>query len=101
MFEKKDIIYSETIGVCRVDDITKLTQKKGDTIAYYVLRSVENKDKVAYIPVDKHIVNLRNPIDYDEAKEMKEKLTKDDSSLKKFEINYVLETAARANAQGR
>ena len=101
MFEKKDIIYSETIGVCRVDDITKLTQKKGDTIAYYVLRSVENKEKVAYIPVDKHIVNLRNLIDYDEAKEMKEKLTKDDSSLKKCEINYVLETAARANAQGR
>lgn len=93
MFEKKDIIYSETIGVCRVDDITKLTQKKGDTIAYYVLRSVENKEKVAYIPVDKHIVNLRNLIGYEEAKEMKAKLTKDDSSLKKFEINYVLETA--------
>ena len=91
MFEKKDIIYSETIGVCRVDDITKLTQKKGDTIAYYVLRSVENKEKVAYIPVDKHIVNLRNLIGYEEAKEMKEKLTKDDSNLKKFEINYVLE----------
>ncbi|MBE5935233.1 MAG: CarD-like/TRCF domain protein [Lachnospiraceae bacterium] len=90
MFEKKDIIYSETIGVCRVDDITKLTQKKGETIAYYVLRSMENKDKVAYIPVDKHIVNLRNLIDYEEAKEMQSKLTKDDSNLKKFEINFVI-----------
>lgn len=91
MFEKKEIIYSETLGVCRVDDITKLTQKRGDTIAYYVLRSLENKDKVAYIPVDKHIVNLRNLINYEEAKQMKEKLTKDDSNLKKFEINYVLQ----------
>ena len=90
MFEKKTVIYSETIGVCRVDDITKLTQKKGDTISYYVLRSLENKDKVAYIPVEKHKVNLRELIDYDQALEMKSKLTKEDSSLKKFEINYVI-----------
>ena len=90
MFEKKEVIYSETIGVCRVDDITKLTQKKGDTISYYVLRSLENKEKVAYIPVEKHKVNLRELIDYNSAIEMKTKLTKDDSELKKFEINYVI-----------
>ena len=90
MFEKKKIIYSETLGVCRVDDITKLTQKKGETIAYYVLRSMENKDKVAYIPVERHKVNLRDLINYEEAIDMKSKLTKDDSSLKKFEINYVI-----------
>ena len=90
MFEKKEVIFSETIGVCRVDDITKLTQKKGDTISYYVLRSLENTDKVAYIPVERHKVNLRKLIDYNEAVEMKSKLTKDDSNLKKFEVNYVI-----------
>ena len=28
MFQKKDIIYSETIGVCVVDDIVKLADNK-------------------------------------------------------------------------
>ena len=90
MFQKKDVIYSETLGVCRVDDITKLVQKKGDVILYYVLRSLENKEKVAYIPVENHSVNLRELIDYKEALEMKPKLTKDDSILKKFEVEYVI-----------
>ena len=29
-FEKKDIIYSESLGVCKVDDVVKLSQKKGE-----------------------------------------------------------------------
>ena len=98
MFEKKDIIYSETLGVCRVDDITKLAQKKGEPIAYYVLRSGENTDKVAYIPVEKHIVNLRELIGYEEAKEMQPKLKKDDPAHMKFEINYVIKLNEKVEA---
>ena len=41
MFEKKQIIYSETQGVCRVDNIVSLSATKGvPGVPYYVLRSV-------------------------------------------------------------
>ena len=83
-------MFDETIGVCRVDDIVKLTQKKGESISYYLLRSLENKDKISYIPVEKHVVNLRNLIDYEQALDMKNKLNDKDSKLKKFEVNYVI-----------
>lgn len=58
MFEKKEYIYSETLGVCRVDDVTKLSLNRGLPMTYYVLRSVSNKDKVSYIPVEHHQVQL-------------------------------------------
>ena len=67
MFQKKDYIYSETMGVCRVDDVTNLAPKKGNTVAYYVLRSVYQKEKVAYIPVDNHAVELRELISPEQA----------------------------------
>ena len=34
LFQKKEIIYSETIGVCVVDDIVKLADNKKDTYNY-------------------------------------------------------------------
>lgn len=58
MFEKKDYIYSETLGVCRVDDVTKLSLNRGLPMTYYVLRSVSDRDKVSYIPVEHHQVQL-------------------------------------------
>lgn len=67
MFQKKDYIYSETMGVCRVDDVTNLAPKKGSAVAYYVLRSVYQKEKVAYIPVDNHAVELRELISPEQA----------------------------------
>lgn len=72
MFEKKSYIYSEAMGVCRVDDITNLAQKKGDPVAYYVLRSYFQKDKVAYIPVNHHSVLLRELISKEDAEKKKE-----------------------------
>ena len=51
MFEKKQIIYSETQGVCRVDNIVSLSATKGvPGVPYYVLRSVFDADKVSYRP---------------------------------------------------
>ena len=73
MFEKKSVIYNENMGVCRVEDITNLTLKKGDPITYYVLRSLYENDKVAYIPVQEHNVVLRELITREEALEKKKR----------------------------
>ena len=60
MFEKKQIIYSETMGVCQVDNIVSLSATRGEAgVPYYVLRSLTDKSKVSYIPVDHHQVALR------------------------------------------
>lgn len=89
-FEKKEIIFSESLGVCRVDDVVRLSQKKGEGILYYVLRSVSDKGKVAYIPVEKHAVQLRNLIDRETAQRLKNTDYKELSLLKKQEVDYVL-----------
>lgn len=73
MFQKKDYIYSESMGVCLVADVTNLAPKKGSAVSYYVLKSVYQKDKVAYIPVENHAVELRQLITPDEAREIFEK----------------------------
>lgn len=88
MFQKKDCIYSNGIGVCRVDDIVNLSPNKKTYAQYYVLRSVYDKDKVSYIPVNDHQVVLRELITVDEANEKKkmEKLP----DIERKEIEYVL-----------
>ena len=38
MFQKKQMIYSESLGVCQVENIVGLSAtKRGETISYYVL----------------------------------------------------------------
>lgn len=88
-FEKKQIIYSESIGICIVDEIAKLAASKdADPVLYYGLRSLVDKKKVSYVPVSNHQVVLRLPISKEEAMELKkqENLT----SLQQQEIDYVL-----------
>ncbi len=58
MFNKKQMIHSETLGICRVEDIVNLTSKTGDVTRYYMLRAADG-GKVAYIPVENHEVKLR------------------------------------------
>lgn len=70
MFQKKDYIYSETMGVCKIADITNLAPKNGNAVSYYVLRSVYQKDKNAYIPVENHSVELRALITPEQAEEL-------------------------------
>lgn len=89
-FNKKDIIFSESLGVCRVDEVTNLSQQNGDTIAYYGLRSVFDKTKVSYIPIKKHSVQLRPLISLEEAKALKENGYEEATDLVKKEIDYVL-----------
>ncbi len=91
MFQKKEVIYSENIGVCVVDDIVKLSDSRKESYNYYLLRSVYDKSKKAYIPVDNHSVQLRNLITYDEAKALfNEENFKEQSELIKGEVNYIL-----------
>ena len=68
VYEKKEIIYSSTMGVCVVSDITKLAADKNTVpVPYYVLKSYYDKTHVAYIPVEEHEVELRELIDTDAA----------------------------------
>lgn len=68
MFQKKEVIFSESIGPCQVEDIVKLAaQKNAVPVQYYVLRSVTDKKKVSYIPVENHRFLLRPLITAQEA----------------------------------
>lgn len=91
MFQKKDIIYSETLGVCTVDDIVKLSDNRKDTYNYYLLRSIFDKTKKAYIPVEHHSVKLRELITLEEAQAIKNSADFDQySQATKDEAAYVL-----------
>lgn len=98
-YSKKDIIYSSTMGLCIVSDITKLSADKNMTpMPYYVLKSYYDKTHVAYIPVEKHEVELRPLIDEEtalaECEELKEAYKTDDGyvpdELRVGEIAYVM-----------
>lgn len=90
MFEKKDIIFSETLGVCQVAELTKLSAKNGDGVMYYGLRSIEDKKKVSYIPVENHQVQLRALISFEEAEQLARGDQTGLTSQQKSEIQYVL-----------
>lgn len=92
MFQKKETIYSETIGVCIVDDIVKLADNRKDTYNYYLLRSVYDKAKKAYIPVENHTVQLRNLITLEAALELqRDDSFNEQSEQVKGEVRYVIE----------
>jgi len=91
LFQKKDIIFSETLGVCTVDDIVKLSDSRKDTYNYYLLRSVFDKTKKAYIPVENHSVKLRKLITPQEAQARKDSEAFGQCpQIVKDEVNYVL-----------
>lgn len=90
MFEKKEIIFSETIGVCRVAEVTRLAAKNGDQVQYYGLKSVYDDKKVSYIPVENHSVQLRPLISLEEAVELQSQSIEKLSELQKQEISYVI-----------
>ena len=68
-FQKKDILFSEVLGVCRVDELTRLSTQKGDLILYYGLRSIADQTKVSYVPVENHSVLLRELVSVEQARE--------------------------------
>jgi hypothetical protein len=68
MFQKNQYIYSETLGVCHVDNITQLSAGRGEPVAYYVLTPVFAKEGTSYIPVEGHQVALREMFSEEEAR---------------------------------
>lgn len=93
MFEKKQFIFSETMGVCRVMDIVKLSAKKGvdDAMAYYHLKAVADKLQDAYIPVENHKVVLRELISREDAAKLTEDEIKKMTRQQQDEIAFVLQ----------
>jgi hypothetical protein len=90
-FQKKEIIFSETLGVCIVEDIVKLSDNRKETYDYYLLKSVFDKSKKAYIPKENHSVQLRNLITYDKAKALfEDEDFKNQKDTIKGEVKYVL-----------
>lgn len=80
------------MGVCQVDDIVKLSDNRKDTYNYYLLRSVFDRTKKAYIPVENHAVQLRGLMTREEALEtQKMEGFEEKSELEKGEVRYVLE----------
>ena len=92
MFQKKQKIYSETQGVCIVDNIVQLPAGKGETLPYYVLKSVFDSSKVSYIPVNNHQVNLREVFTVEEARELSKNPELNKNELLKAAVDYVLQS---------
>ncbi len=94
-FEKNEYIYSETLGVCKVSDIPKLSVNRRVTksMDYYKLRPVSETGKRAYIPVKDHKMEMRKLISLEEAVNIKsnEEEYKALSELRKGEVDFVIE----------
>ena len=76
MYAKKDMIYSSTMGLVSVKDVTKFSPDRRTPMMYYVLRSYYDKEKTAYIPVEEHEVELRDLIDSAQAQSELDELSK-------------------------
>ena len=93
MFLKNQYIFSETMGVCKVVNIRKLSSKKqyGDEILYYHLRSAIDKTTDAYIPVENHKVLLRELITKEEAEAFSEEELSKMNTERRDEVRFVIE----------
>lgn len=89
MYQKKEYIFSETFGVCRIEDVTKLNRKNEEQRLYYVLKAVDT-GKSSYIPVEGHKVLLRPLITKEEAEKKKETVNQENQPLEWQEIEFVL-----------
>ena len=90
-FEKKQIIFSDTLGVCVVAEVTKLSSGRTEPVLYYRLNSLYEKGKTAYVPAVGHKVKLRELITVEEAKALQGTITDDTEPMLLHEIKYVLD----------
>ena len=89
MFQKKQTIYSETQGVCIVENIVQLPAGKGETLPYYVLKSIMD-EKTSYIPVNNHQVILRELFSEEEARGLLQDPELEKNQQLKAAVEYVL-----------
>lgn len=92
MFQKKQKIYSETQGVCIVENIVQLPAGKNTKVPYYVLKPVLNTEKVSYIPVENHQVALRELFTREEAEKLLNTPDLEKNELLKAAVDYVLQS---------
>ena len=90
MFQKKQKIFSETQGVCIVENIVQLPAGKGETLPYYVLKSIFG-GKTSYIPVNNHQVNLRELFTREEAERLLQNPELEKNEQLKAAVQYVLQ----------
>lgn len=92
MFQKKQIIYSEKLGACKVENIVQLAAVKGEpTVEYYALKPLFGTSQSAYLPVENHQQVLREIFTREEALELRKTDSyKKDENLKAA-VDYVLE----------
>ena len=91
MFQKKQKFYSETQGICIVENIVQLPMGKNKKAFYYVLKSLFDPSNVAYIPVEDHKVVLRELFSIEEAKELQKDPTLKENEKLLNAVNYVLQ----------
>ena len=111
MYQKKDYVYVESLGVCRVEEVTSLAEKDGTSILYYGVRSMRNQGTTAYYPVEDHKVEIRNLISLEEAmkiveeyeKEKEAEVTTEENrtpvSDKVYEAKFVIELDKKIKAK--
>ena len=100
MFQKKDYVYVDNIGVCKVEEITNLVQKDGNSVMYYGLRSQQHTQTTAYYPIENHEVIIRNLIGLDEAEAIIKDYNQEEPNVSEpelYEAHFVIELDKRKN----
>lgn len=94
MFQKKQLIYSEELGVCKVENIVSLSAAREEpSVDYYALKPMFGNKQAAYLPVEGHKQVLRELFTVEEAEALKNtEEAKKDGPLKEA-IAYVLSAA--------
>ncbi len=100
MFQKKQYIYSETLGVCKVENIVQLSTGRTEGVPYYVLRPEFEKEKVSYIPVEGHQVVLRELFSEEEARELEQDPRLEQDVKLKAAVDFVLKRERRTDGTG-
>ena len=91
MFQKKQIIYSEELGVCKVENIVSLAASKTDKpVEYYALKPLLSQASAAYLPVANHKQVLRELFTPEEARQLKGSEAYTKNTNLKAAVDYVL-----------
>lgn len=92
VFQKKDYVFADGLGVCKVEEVTNLATKNGTPTQYYGLKSIQNAT-TAYFPVVGHEIVIRRLIDIEEAQKivnLSEDEKKEMDSLLLFEAEFIV-----------
>lgn len=96
IYSKKDYVYADTLGVCRVEEVTNLATKDGNVTQYYGLRCMQHETTTAYFPVEGHEVNIRPLITKEEAVKITEMSDDDKKELDeklRYEAEFIVKNA--------